>query len=184
MSVCLIRSATNADAVEAVAVMRRSIVESCVADHRNDGPTLERWLRNKTPEAFRVWRNWPDNFMAVAVVQGMICGLGAVRQSGDLDVCYVHPSWQRRGIGRSLLLALESQAHDWGLQMLRLISSRAARGFYESHGWTFVPEESGPGYGVLFDYRYRKKLTQSPNNAMQRTRDKIGPDGTSKVASR
>lgn len=160
MNLHLIRAASDKDAEQAVEVLRRSIMEVCVADHRNDAPTLERWLRNKTPERFHIWRSAPDNFMAVAVARDTqtICGLGAVRQSGDLDLCYVHPSWQRHGIGRGLLLALEAQAREWRLPALQLVSTLTARAFYERHGYAFQPEESGPGYGVRFDYRYRKTL--------------------------
>ncbi len=160
MSPHLIRAATDNDAEQAVEVLRRSIVEVCIADHRNDAPTLERWLRNKTPERFRIWRRAPDNFMAVAVTQDAqtICGVGAVRQSGDLDLCYVHPSWQRHGIGRLLLLALETHAREWRLPALQLVSTLTARAFYERHGYVFRPGDSGPGYGVLFDYRYSKTL--------------------------
>jgi len=158
MSACLVRPAIDADAETAVDVLRRTITEVCIADHQNDTPTLERWLRNKTPERFRRWLSTPNNFVAVAVVQETICGVGAIRRSGDLDLCYVHPAWQRHGIGRALLLAMESQAHEWRVRTLRLISTETARAFYERHGYVFLPEESAPGYGVLYDYRYTKTL--------------------------
>ncbi|HUG10607.1 MAG TPA: GNAT family N-acetyltransferase [Opitutaceae bacterium] len=153
-----VRPATDADAEAAVEVLRRSITELCIADHQNDGPTLGRWLRNKTPENFRVWRAAPDNCLLVAEIAGVICGVGAIRQNGSLDLCYVHPAYQRRGIGRVLVLAMESQAREWGVQNVRLISTGTARSFYENRGYVFVPEESGPGYGVLNDYRYTKAL--------------------------
>ncbi len=158
MSPCFVRPALDTDAEAAVDVLRRAITELCIADHRNHGPTLERWLRNKTPERFRSWQSAPDNFIAVADREGTVCGVGAIRQSGDLDLCYVHPSHQRSGIGRSLLFALESQARGWGVRVLRLVSTLTARSFYERHGYVFLPEESSPGYGVLYDYRYTKSL--------------------------
>lgn len=159
-SVCVeVRPALNADAEAAVEVLRRSITEVCLADHQNDAPTLERWLRNKTPERFRSWRSAPDNFLVVAVCAGVICGVGAIRQSSDLDLLYVHPSYQRRGIGRALLMVLESRAREWGLSTIRLIASATARPFYEHFGYEYLPAESSPGYGVLYDYRYRKLLT-------------------------
>jgi GNAT superfamily N-acetyltransferase len=158
MNRTLIRPAIDADTDAAVEVLRRAITEVCIADHQNDTPTLERWLRNKTAERFRSWRSASDNFMAVAVVQDTICGVGAIRQSGDLDLCYVHPDWQRMGVGHSLLLAMESKAREWGVRSLRLISTATGRGFYEHHGYVFMPKESAPGYGVLYDYRYTKTL--------------------------
>jgi putative acetyltransferase len=154
-----VRPALDADAEAAVEVLRRSITEVCLADHQNDAPTLERWLRNKTPERFRSWRSAPDNFLVVAVCAGVICGVGAIRQSGDLDLLYVHPSYQRKGIGRALLMVLESRAREWGIPTICLIASATARPFYEHFGYEFLPDESSPGYGVLFDYCYRKSLT-------------------------
>lgn len=158
MTPCIIRPATDTDAEPAVKVLRRSIVEACVADHQNDAATLERWLRNKTPVRFRIWLSDPDIFMAVALAQETLCGVGAIRKSGDLDLCYVHPAWQRRGVGRALLFALEAQGQQWGVRTLRLISTVTARAFYEQHGYVFPPEESAPGYGILYDYRYAKRL--------------------------
>jgi putative acetyltransferase len=96
--------------------------------------------------------------MVVSVVEETICGVGAVRQNGDLDLCYVHPGWQRRGVGKSLILAMEAQARVWGIHTLRLISTFTARPFYERNGYVFLPEESSPSYGMLYDYRYTKSL--------------------------
>lgn len=154
-----VRPALDTDAEAAVDVLRRSIKEVCIADHQNDGPTLERWLRNKTPERFRSWQSAPDNFLVVADCEGVICGVGAIRQSGDLDLCYVHPLYQRRGIGRAILMVLESRAREWGIQTIRLISTMTARSFYERFGYVFLPNESSHGYGVLYAYRYRKLLS-------------------------
>lgn len=153
-----VRPAVDADAESAVDVLRRAIAEICIPDHQNDPPTLERWLRNKTPENFRHWRSAPDNYMVVSAVEGAICGVGAIRKSGDLDLCYVHPAWQRQGIGKSLILAMETQARAWDIHTLRLVSTLTARTFYERHGYVFLPEESAPGYGLLYDYCYTKSL--------------------------
>ena len=160
-----IRPALDADAEAAVEVLRHSITVGCLADHQNDAITLERWLRNKTPERFRSWRSAADNFMVVAACAGVICGVGAIRQSGDLDLLYVHPLSQRKGIGRALLMVLESQAREWGLATIRLIASATARPFYEHFGYEYLPAESSPGYGVLYDYRYRKLLASDLRDA-------------------
>jgi GNAT superfamily N-acetyltransferase len=158
MNHCIFRPVADSDIDAAILVLRSSITISCVADHQNDEATLERWLRNKTSEHFRIWLSAQDNFMIVALIQGTICGVDAVRQSGSLDLCYVDPSWQGHGVGQAILSSLESKAKEWGVRELRLVSTRTARAFYERHGYEFIPEESGPGFGVLLDYRYRKKL--------------------------
>jgi hypothetical protein len=45
-----IRDAETEDALAACQVLRRSITELCISDHRNDPTILGRWLANKTPE--------------------------------------------------------------------------------------------------------------------------------------
>jgi hypothetical protein len=56
-----IRDAVPEDADTACAVIRRSIIELCIADHRNDPVILGRWLANKTPENVASWMAKPGN---------------------------------------------------------------------------------------------------------------------------
>ncbi len=165
MPPCLVSAATLEDAPGAVAVLRASITQLCVEDHRNDPPTLERWLRNKTVEQFCRWLADPQKFVVVAEVETMLCGVGAMRMSGDLDLCYVKPGRERSGVGRYMLYALEAQARKWGLTKLHLISTATARSFYEQQGYLFVREASVPGYGDLRDYYYVKSLA-APGRAV------------------
>jgi hypothetical protein len=72
-----IRDAAMEDAVAACEVMRRSIAELCVADHRGDVDVLARWLSNKTPDTFRSWIAHQGNSVLVAV--GKASSLGWVR---------------------------------------------------------------------------------------------------------
>ena len=44
-----VRRADPRDAQAATDVLRRSITELCVLDHRGDADTLGKWLANKTP---------------------------------------------------------------------------------------------------------------------------------------
>ena len=60
----------------------------------------------------------------VATVQGEIVGCGAVRRLNDADAeikrMYVTPAFRSRGIGRSLLAALEDEARSLGAKRLVL----------------------------------------------------------------
>ncbi len=49
------RRAVRSDAFAACEVVRRSIVELCRDDHRDDESTLTEWLANKTPADFERW---------------------------------------------------------------------------------------------------------------------------------
>ena len=61
-----VRIARADDADAAIQVLRKSITELCVRDHQNDAPTLERWLRNKTPERYGALIADPENLLMVA----------------------------------------------------------------------------------------------------------------------
>jgi hypothetical protein len=64
----VVRCAEVEDTDAVVTVLRRSITELCVADHRNDPGVLGVSLENKTAENVRTWIESPRNFMVVAEV--------------------------------------------------------------------------------------------------------------------
>jgi hypothetical protein len=98
-----IRAATLEDAPAACHVMRRSIAELCVADHRNDEAILTRWLGNKTPEIFASWIGQPDNSLLVAAEGNNILAVGSVTDAGQITLNYVSPDARFRGVSRALL---------------------------------------------------------------------------------
>ena len=130
-----IRDAVAEDAPAACQVMRRSIVELCVADHRNDPTILKRWLSNKTPEIFMSWMMQPGNSLLVAVKSGSILGVGSVTGTGEITLNYVSPDARFRGISRALLGALEARAAERGNKRCTLTSTETARQFYHAAGY-------------------------------------------------
>src|SRR5581483_10253149 len=82
----LIRQAHVADAAAACRVLRRSIIELCAADHHGKAEILARWLANKTPEQMAAWIADPDGCVLVAVGEGTILAVGAVKRSGDITL--------------------------------------------------------------------------------------------------
>jgi GNAT superfamily N-acetyltransferase len=151
------RAATSRDAPDAVVVLRRSITELCVADHKNDEASLQAWLRNKTTEHFERWLADPDSHIIVAEQGGEIRGVGAVHKSGEIRLCYVLPGHQAAGIGRAMLSALEARARVWQLKRLQLQSTSGARAFYERGGYS----ATGPatcGVGITACYPYQREL--------------------------
>jgi hypothetical protein len=86
-----VRDAVPEDAPAGCLVMRRSIAELCVADHKNDPAILARWLGNKTVENVVDWIRQPDNSLMVAVEDGKILAVGSVTDSGSIGLNYVSP---------------------------------------------------------------------------------------------
>ena len=154
-----VRRAVPEDAAPAIAVVRESITRLCVADHQNEPIALEPWLRNKTPETFVRWVESADNHVIVAELDSAIAGVASLRGSGEIQLFYVAPDRQRRGIGAALLVALEAQASASGLDKLVLNSTVGARSFYERNG--FIPSGAPvPGFGTSLCFPYQKAIGQ------------------------
>ena len=116
--------------------MRRSITELCVADHGGDAGMLAVWLSNKTRDAFRSWLAHQGNSVLVAVDQGIVIGVGAVSDTGEITLNYVSPDARLRGVSRALLSALEARAVKCGNVRCTLTSTETARRFYLANGYT------------------------------------------------
>jgi GNAT superfamily N-acetyltransferase len=142
-----VRQAEPKDAHAAAEVLRRSITELCVADHRGDLDTIEKWLANKTPQNILAWLANDDNFCVVADENDRLAGIGLLHREGEIRLCYLAPGEQRRGIGKAIYLALEAKAKAWGVHKLRLESTVAARSFYERLGYR-AAGAARPGFGV------------------------------------
>ena len=79
--------------------------------------------------AGRFAEQWPE--VVVALVGGRIVGFSMVRQ-GHIDMLFVDPATQARGVGKALLAAAEGG----GARTLECFRDNGeARAFYEKHGW-------------------------------------------------
>jgi GNAT superfamily N-acetyltransferase len=129
-----IREAIAADADAACDVLRRSITELCVADHRDNPTALSAWLRNKTPPGFLSWLR-PGNSVLVAVIGNDLAAVGSVTDSGMITLNYVSPVHRFRGISKGMLAALEARAVARGNDRCRLSSTITAARFYRANGY-------------------------------------------------
>ena len=141
---CLIRRATPEDAAAICTVVRRSIAECCAEDHHNDPALLDLWLTNKTIPNTLAWLENPSACPVVAEVNGSVAGF-AMSQADELLLCYLVPEARFKGIGKSMLQALEAHARETGVEILRLESTRTALPFYERNGY----RQAGPAAPTL-----------------------------------
>ena len=155
----MVRNALDGDALAVCEVLRRSILELCVADHRNDPAILARWLRNKTPEFVASWIAQPSNSMLVAVEDAVILGVGLVTDAGEIGLNYVLPDAQFRGVSRALMNALETRAIERGNVRCTLTSTETGRQFYLSGGYTQEGEAVLRFPGDCPGYKMFKPLT-------------------------
>jgi GNAT superfamily N-acetyltransferase len=152
-----VRPAEVSDAEAAVDVVRRSITESCTADHHGDADTLAKWLSNKTVPHFQSWLADEDNHCVIAEAGGKLLGVGLVQRSGEILLFYLEPTAQGQGVGTAIHQMLEEKAKSWGLLKLKLDSTFLACRFYEKLGYQSTGA-ARPRFGMLHSYPYEKTL--------------------------
>ena len=95
----------------------------------------------------------------VATVGGGIAGFSDLEPDGHIDMLFVHPDHQGRGVAATLLDWIEARAAEAGIQRLFTEASLTARGFFEKRGFRVIVAQDVPLRGqVLRNYRMEKTL--------------------------
>jgi len=66
------------------------------------------------------------------------------RDSARIRAFFVHPSWARRGIGRSILTMCEHAAIEAGFQKAELVATLAGEPLYAAFGYTVAERYEAP----------------------------------------
>lgn len=130
-----IRRAKAADADEGIAVLKRSIVELCVADHGGDPNKVAEWTANKSKEMWLAWCAQEATSLFVALGEARIVGVGMMKDNGEILLNYVSPDARFTGVSRALLSRMEAEARGLGLACCVLESTETAREFYRTAGY-------------------------------------------------
>jgi len=154
----VVRRAIPADTAAACEVVRRSITQLCVEDHRGDVATIAAWLANKTPENFAAWISSPRHSALTAEKGASIAGFALLNAaSGTIVLLYVAPEFRYAGVSKGMLGSLEKHAIAMGIRQLTLESSITALSFYERRGYSRVGD-AVQGFGVTRCYPLAKTL--------------------------
>ncbi len=98
----------------------------------------------------------------VATVDGAPAGFSDVNSAGYIDMLFVTPQFQRRGVARQLIRHVETHARSVQVTELTADVSITARPFFERHGFTVEAEQHPVRGGVpLTNYTMKKKLLDS-----------------------
>ncbi len=115
--------------------------------------THESNARDYHPDLIHRWaphdpdmRQWADRLAQknpfVAIVAEEIVGMAELEADGFIDYFYVHPHWQRTGIGKALMETVESEAINLGLSLLLADVSVTAKDFFLAQGFQIVESRS------------------------------------------
>ena len=95
----------------------------------------------------------------VAELQNSLVGFAIVEPDRHLDMMYVHPEHQGKGIASALLEHVESFARRHGLARLYTEASVTARPYFEHRGFRPIAPQVVSGHGQDFiNYRMEKQL--------------------------
>ena len=131
----LIRAAKIEDTEPVLALLQRSIIELCEADHKSDPDALASWLANKTSEVYRAWLTNDQLISFVVEDEQAIAGFGMATTDGEVLLNYVLPEFRFNGVSKAVLAKIEQSLLGLGVEEARLWSTETAHVFYQSRGW-------------------------------------------------
>lgn len=127
-----IRKATQDDRVD-ICNVHRSAALQVDTDHYR-ATELEAWVTHLSPDLYEQLIATQE--FVVAEVDGAVVGFGHLNlEMGAVKAVYVSPDRVRKGVGTSLLNALEKSACAAGIERLRLDASLNSVGFYVRMGY-------------------------------------------------
>lgn len=105
----------------------------------------------ETPD-FKAWNErLSSGHIWVCEINGMIVGFVRVEENGYVDLLYVHPEYQRKGIASELLQKIFLWARSKSIDSLSTESSITARPFFERFGFAVVKSQKVIRRGVEFE---------------------------------
>ena len=103
------------------------------------------------------WNNmFQTSCTLVAEEKGQILGFGNMDKSGYLDLLYVHPACQRRGIATAICDGLEKASKA---PVFTTHASITARPFFENRGYRVIKEQQVERKGIWLTNFIMKKET-------------------------
>ena len=153
----VIRSYGQADAADTLAVFLAAVTETAAADYTPE--QVRAWARPETRDLTTWHASMQGRNSYVAIVDGALAGFSDVSPEGYIDMLFVAPRHQRRGVARQLVAYGEAHARRAQLAGLTANVSITARPFFERYGFTAEAEQQPVMAGVqLTNYRMKMNL--------------------------
>ncbi|WP_449439431.1 GNAT family N-acetyltransferase [Pseudomonas migulae] len=133
---CLIRIATSEDATAISRVIIDALRETNAQDYT--AAIIEQVEQSFSPEA--ILRLLTQRQVYVATVDHHVVATASLNKDVVRSV-FVDPLYQRQGIGKQLMVMIQSTAASGEVKFLRVPSSISAEGFYASLGFKKVRDE-------------------------------------------
>lgn len=151
-----IRQYTASDASALTSLFHSSVREIASRDYT--ASQIREWAPDRIDE-MRFGQKCASRPTWVAEVEGRIAGFSDLEPDGHVDMLYVHPEFQRRGVARALLKHIEEVARATALPRLYTEASITARPVFEAVGFQTIVPQAATIRGVsMMNYRMEKWL--------------------------
>jgi putative acetyltransferase len=152
----VIRSYETNDAASVVEVFRASVRSVPERDYNQS--QVRTWAPDVIDEE-SFGKRCESKSTWVAKMEDRIAGFSDLEPDGHVDMLYVHPDFQRRGIARALLQHIGNLARAMDLRRLYTEASITARPAFESAGFrVIVPQTVTVRGESMTNYRMEKRL--------------------------
>lgn len=151
-----IRPYAAGDASTLASLIRSSVREIASRDYTPS--QIREWAPDRI-DVIRFGQKCASRPTWVAEVEGRIAGFSDLEPDGHIDMLYVHPEFQRRGVARALLEHIENAARVGALRRLYAEASITARPVFEAVGFRIIAPQTVTLRGVsMTNYRMEKWL--------------------------
>ena len=131
-----------------VAVFQRSVREVARRDYSHAQVAV--WAPE--PADFGVWaKRLATGGVFVSCREDQLAGFARIDATGEVDLLYVDPQFQRQGVATELLGSLVAWAERNALTRLAANVSITARPFFEHAGFRMLRSQTVERSGVTFD---------------------------------
>jgi putative acetyltransferase len=151
-----IRDYRDSDGAALAAIFQRAVREIARKDYSH--AQLLAWAPDAPDTAvFSARRNATPTF--VAEYDGELAGFTDLDDAGHIDMFYVNPDFQRRGVASAMLRFLAGRAQSGKQKRLHSDVSITARPVFERHGFKVLTYQTVQTNGqTLGNYRMEKLL--------------------------
>ena len=155
-----IRAYRQADTIDLAGLFRASV--HSVPQHDYSSSQARAWASTLIDEV-RFGERCASKSTWIAEIEGRIVGFSDLESDGHIDLLYVHPDFQRRGVARALLEHIESTARESSLPRLYTEASITARPVFEARGFHVIaPQTVTVGGESMINYRMEKRFGPRP----------------------
>jgi putative acetyltransferase len=143
------------DADATIDIFLRAIRE--VASRDYSPAQIDAWAKVDDAEVWAEWRASRPTWLAICEAQPI--GFADLKADGCLDMMFVHPDHQGKGVASLLLKTVEAAARNQRLNRIFTEASLTARPFFERKGFIVLAAQKVEKRGqTLPNFRMEKSL--------------------------